>query len=277
MEDIWSNTGKNPVHSHRAAVANRQTNYYEVLGLSPDAHQEMVREAYLRNKQIYGSDSSAFYSLMSSQEMADNRALIDMAFEVLSDPARRQRYNQQLGFAGSDIVDESANHVTNDLYSEQKFHSDRIVNARSSAPQQIEAAQELGWSEQSAMNVESVAVSIKRPLKVVSKVAPTAMSQQSQQEMEALIARSEIGDGKLFRELRLIAQVDEAEIQDRTKISLEYINALENNLFDRLPQLVYVRGFLRSYLQYINAPGFEQLVKAFTEKFEAWDKGRKNT
>jgi curved DNA-binding protein CbpA len=274
MQDIWSDTGNALGHGRAAENGGRKVNYYEVLGLSSDAPQEMIREAYLRNKQIYGSDSSAFYSLMSSQEMADNRALIDAAFEVLGDPRQRTLYNQQLGIA--DLRPDYGSADLANIEKNQEFQRDRLTRARAQEAAKMADDHALDWTPPSSAGADQAGSSLRRPLRQVPKVAPSALGDGIYQEMEALIARSEIGDGHLFRDLRILAGVGEAEIQDRTKISLDYIQAIENNSFERLPQSVYVRGFLRSYLQYINAPSLDALVKAFTEKFETWDKGRKN-
>jgi cytoskeletal protein RodZ len=85
----------------------------------------------------------------------------------------------------------------------------------------------------------------------------------------------DIGDGSILVRLREVAGVSQQEIQERTKISLEYIRGMENNRFDRLPQVVYVKGFMRSYLRYLNVPGLEKIVTAYAARLEAWQAGQK--
>ena len=41
------------------------------------------------------------------------------------------------------------------------------------------------------------------------------------------------------------------EIAERTKISLRYLEALEEDRFDLLPAPVFAQGFLREYARYV--------------------------
>lgn len=62
--------------------------YYTVLGVEPDASQQQIKSAYRRRvKELhpdhYGQDSGPFLAVQE-------------AYDVLSDPARRQTYDEQL-------------------------------------------------------------------------------------------------------------------------------------------------------------------------------------
>ena len=97
-------------------------------------------------------------------------------------------------------------------------------------------------------------------------------------KISELIAEHSPTDGKLYREIRNTVQVDEEEMQEHIKISIGYIRALEENRFDLLPQPVYVKGFLRSYLKYLGIPDHDRLVQAYAESFTTWhDKKESNT
>jgi cytoskeleton protein RodZ len=93
--------------------------------------------------------------------------------------------------------------------------------------------------------------------------------------MIAMIGAADPGDGDLFKRLRETCEVTEDEICERTKVSIAYVQAIEVNRFDRLPQAVYVKGFLRSYFRYLCVPDAEKLVAAFSARLVDWQANRK--
>jgi len=64
--------------------------------------------------------------------------------------------------------------------------------------------------------------------------------------------------GNTLREARLRRGLDIAECEAETKIRAKYLRALEEEEFDLLPAPSYVRGFLRTYAEYLGLDG--QLV-----------------
>jgi hypothetical protein len=61
--------------------------------------------------------------------------------------------------------------------------------------------------------------------------------------------------GNSLREARLRQQLDFPEIEQATKIRGKYIRALEEEAFDVLPAQTYVKGFLRTYADYLGLDG----------------------
>lgn len=57
--------------------------------------------------------------------------------------------------------------------------------------------------------------------------------------------------GLWLRRQREIREIDLQEIADRTKISVRYLKAMEQDRFDLLPGTVFARGFLREYARYV--------------------------
>jgi cytoskeleton protein RodZ len=68
------------------------------------------------------------------------------------------------------------------------------------------------------------------------------------------VQRSSIGVGPALRKARQARGVSVAEASRDTKIRQEFIEALEDERFDRLLGDVYVRGALRSYSTYLGLP-----------------------
>jgi DnaJ family protein C protein 17 len=71
-------------------------NYYALLDVPPDAKNLEIIRAYRRAKLTYRADSIATYSLFGEAELAHIRAEIELAYQTLSDPERRQAYDDAL-------------------------------------------------------------------------------------------------------------------------------------------------------------------------------------
>ena len=102
------------------------------------------------------------------------------------------------------------------------------------------------------------------------RITKNASDPGIQDKLKDLIDSHEPGDGELYRKIRELVQVSQEDLQHRTKISPEYVIAIENNAFHKLPSLVYVKGFLKSYLEYLGVSKSEPFIKAFAEKFKEW-------
>jgi cytoskeleton protein RodZ len=61
--------------------------------------------------------------------------------------------------------------------------------------------------------------------------------------------------GNSLREARLRQHLDFPELEQATKIRSKYLRALEDEEFDALPAETYVKGFLRSYAEYLGLDG----------------------
>jgi cytoskeletal protein RodZ len=61
--------------------------------------------------------------------------------------------------------------------------------------------------------------------------------------------------GNSLREARLRQTLDFPEVEQATKIRGKYLRALEDEQFDILPGQTYVKGFLRTYSEYLGLDG----------------------
>lgn len=78
-----------------------QPNYYEVLNISPHAKPQEIRNAYLRVKSAYNKDSLAMYTLISLEDRNDILRKIEEAYDILSSPEKRKRYD--MGFTDPEL------------------------------------------------------------------------------------------------------------------------------------------------------------------------------
>ncbi|MEY4630515.1 MAG: hypothetical protein RIQ81_635 [Pseudomonadota bacterium] len=222
-------------------------NHYQTLNIPFGASKTVVREAYLRLKNTLSGDNNAFYSLMGAEDMRAQMEQIEVAFRILNDETTRADYDRQLTRrAGANEA-----HGTDDG---------------------------AGWDQRPVAPVHTgaqVITTSRSTLPVIKTVCEGSKSEAFQTQVQSMVSDSDLGDGELFRRIRESLGVTENEMQERTKISLEYLRSMEANRFDRLPQVVYVKGFLRSYFRYLGVDNFEPMVKAFAARLEAWQSAKK--
>ena len=72
--------------------------------------------------------------------------------------------------------------------------------------------------------------------------------------------------GSSLKEARLRKGLDFPEIETGTKIRGKYLNALEEERFDVLPGETYIKGFLRTYAEYLGLDG-QLYVDEYNSRF----------
>ena len=72
--------------------------------------------------------------------------------------------------------------------------------------------------------------------------------------------------GNSLREARLRQGLDFTRIEEETKIRGKYLRALEDEQFDTLPGDTYVKGFLRTYAEYLGLDG-QLYVDEYNSRF----------
>lgn len=68
--------------------------------------------------------------------------------------------------------------------------------------------------------------------------------------------------GKALEQSRIKKHLSLLEVEKETKISLKYLEALEKEDFDLLPNKIYTRGFIKIYAQYLKINS-EELLKEY--------------
>ena len=72
--------------------------------------------------------------------------------------------------------------------------------------------------------------------------------------------------GNSLREARLRRDIDFADAEHGTKIRGKYLRALEDERFELLPSHTYIKGFLRSYADYLGLDG-QLYVDEYNSRF----------
>lgn len=78
--------------------------------------------------------------------------------------------------------------------------------------------------------------------------------------------------GELLRDKRLLKELELSDVASKTKIKIEYLEAIENSNFSSLPSSTFAKGFLRNYASflYLNP---DTIVAMFRRDFTENDKG----
>jgi len=219
--------------------------YYDILNVDRNAARFTIRESYLRLKNLYSNGGDGLYGLAGAEDLNRHLEELEKAFAVLNDDAQRAGYDRQL--ASANLSEQPGAWVDRDANWQTAVHN---------------AGTEVVQTSRSV-------------LKVTRTQATGTRDDNLQASMLSIMEEGDVGDGSILAALREAAGVTHAEIQERTKISLEYIRSMETNQFDRLPRVVYVKGFMRSFLRYLNVPNAEKIVLAYVARLEAYQAGQK--
>lgn len=174
----------------------REQNFYELLEVAPDASYEQLARAYATIKRTFSGHSLGSYSLFDAGERSELLARLDEAWNTLSHPERRARYDRDvLGLAPGFLT----------------FGDDRSGSA---SPAKPPPAQQLAITDVTGAVLRARREAIGMPLQ---------------------------------------------EIARNTRISIAYLQFIEEDHMKGLPHDSYLRGYLT---QYAKALGLDPHVVA---------------
>jgi curved DNA-binding protein CbpA len=205
---------------------------YDVLELTPDATPQEIRSAYLRLKSAYGKDNIAHYTVFSREETEQMLQNIENAYLTLSNPERRRNYDQNQGLSQTE---NAPGNMSTDF-----FGSPQTQNAPQSSP--------MGMMEGSAGLAAMTTA-------MTHSTAQKPASQENQlNDLELIIQNETQWNGAALRRIREARRITLEDLSDYTRISRTYLQALEDDDFNKLPALVYVRGFLQQVSRRLKLP-----------------------
>jgi curved DNA-binding protein CbpA len=191
-------------------------NFYELLEISPQATSQEIHKAYERIRRVYDPNSIALYSLFTSEETAAIHQRIEEAYRTLVYEDNRKKYDAML--RNRNELPE----IPSPTPPAPKFQPPPI-QASPSAHQKY---------EYTVSSSDVMSQDMPRPdLKEVSPVSP-------------FIAEFTGPVIKLLREQKGLSVRDVGEM---TKVSVRYLEFIEEENFKKLPARAYIRGFLMLY------------------------------
>lgn len=120
---------------------------------------------------------------------------------------------------------------------------------------------------------QAIALASKRKtFRASFKVAEQSCQEGVQEQVAEIVSSAEKIDGGLLRRIRVAVGIEPEQILGHLKISVFYLKALEEDDFAKLPPLVYVRGFLKSLLEYLGVSDLKRLVDGYSGNLQEWKK-----
>lgn len=84
---------------------------------------------------------------------------------------------------------------------------------------------------------------------------------------EAETDEEAVWDGPRLRRARLLRGVEVEDVAAATKIGSAYLRSLEDDRFDDLPAVVYVRGFVAAYARFLGLDA-NAVARSYSQRFE---------
>lgn len=221
--------------------ARLDQNFYDILEVSAQAPHHEIVKAYQRAKATYSPDSPALYSMFTREEADELRLLIEEAFQVLGNEAKRRQYDEKIS---SQEKSDSLPDFPPPRETQQVLYGRRPEqnsNTNSSSERRAEVDRNAPLPD-----------GFKRSRLSVYEVKP---------EVEEEIKNCKEFDGAMLRKVRLYKNINLDQMAKETRISRTYIAAVESNDFEALPAPVFVRGFT---IQIARVLGLEEEIVSST-------------
>lgn len=256
--------------------------YYEVLEIQPDASAQDIRNAYSRIKSHYRKDNLALYSLMDDSETDEMLQKIEEAFQILSDPELRRDYDERHGILApienkivsidrvppmetSDDTDLLVPPATDFTARTGTFGGSEPRTAPASSPFATSAAA----PQPTPAAAPPAASADRRVLPTRRSMDPISISGLSAAAMglDAEIAQETEWKGAFIRKIRELRRFSLDDLATQTKISKTYLNAIEEENYEKLPAAVFVRGFITQIAKSLKLPT-DRVAAAYMARYK---------
>jgi curved DNA-binding protein CbpA len=213
-------------------------NFYELLEVSPLATSQEIHKAYERVRKVYEPNSIALYSLFSPEETAVIHQRVEDAYRTLIYDDNRRTYDAFLR--------------------ERNELSERPIPSQPQGYQTRNGQQTMTFSEEYL------------PLpKHDPKPQPVAVSSPLPVPPPPLSEFTGEFTGPAIKALREQRGQDLRSIADITKVSVRYLELMEEENFQKLPARTYIRGFLVLYAKALGCANAERLAGDYLKRYDA--------
>ena len=209
-----------------------EQNYYDLLGVSPKASFEEVQSAYDEAVSIYSNDSISTYSLFTQEEREQILARLVDAYKILTNSQLRKEYNQIL------------------------------VEKGELSPQEI------GFSSLEETAVPKGKLREVSVESLIQEEKSENLNQTSDTTLDLFNGYTSV-TGKSIKMLRLAREITLEEVYRKTNIPKQTLKDIEEEHFEKLPALVYLKGFLKAYAGALTV-NQAQMVDGYVKRFLEW-------
>ncbi len=263
-------------------MLNENLNYYDILEITPDASTEEIKEAYRRIKSTFQKDHVALYTLFSPSEREDIITKTEEAYLILSDSDKRRAYDQNHGllvweenpFKGKDPASSNDENEIQEASSQLA----EVISIDRSPPMELSNPGEDALASPTTDYIHPETSTLGSDFKSRGKWtspnlaqptsydAPTAQIVPFEQKKQGPIKTSypvplvlkiqteKEWPGDFLKNLRESLEISIEEMSEETKVSKNYIKAIEEENFKKLPAPVYVRGFVLQIARVLKLP-----------------------
>lgn len=215
-----------------------EQNFYEILEVAPEATSEEIQKAFHKAKSTYSPNSPALYSVFSEDEAKELLKLIDEAYAVLSNHAKRREYDKSVfGKSSAETVATVVPFKNNDTSSMTDLPD--FMLPESEAPQEVVITKTQITSQVQTPVTPAASVSTLSGKTIISHF-------NVQDDFEEEIKNQTVFDGTFLQKVRHYKNISLDQLSETSRISRSYLIAIETNDFHALPAAVYVRGFISS-------------------------------
>jgi len=205
-------------------------NYYEMLEIPVNASPFEVSQGYKEALSIYHEDSLITYSFFDDHERDLILKRIEEAFLTLIDHKKRTNYNSMLVNEGK---------VDSKTFTEDKkkpiplFQSNKVKNKE-----------------------------------LLTKKIDKKIEKKDIRMMSDELFSKEIISGIDLKKLRESLGIDLEEVFEITRINVTILKAIEENQFEKLPPLIYLKNFLKTYAEILKLDS-NLIVDGYIKNMEA--------
>ncbi|MBW1721232.1 MAG: helix-turn-helix domain-containing protein [Deltaproteobacteria bacterium] len=210
-------------------------NYYEVLDVPIDASPFEIRQAYREALALYDRDSLSTYALFSEEERTRILERIEEAFATLIDEEKRAAYERHLAEKGD-----------------------------------IDAAEAMGGRTKEPVPLFASGSAEARS-GILNRIKNKILERRSEMDFEGILSKDRISGADL-KEIREALGIQIQEVFEVTRINVSTITALEEDRFNDLPPLIFLKGFLKSYAELFGLPAGE-IVDGYLRHMDQAGKG----
>jgi len=192
--------------------------HYEVLDIHPDTSMNDIEQAYKSIESLYQDNPLVVDAFFTGEEKNSILEKIDTAGKTLCDPFKKRDY-------------------------------DRFVLKRDTGTTDNKSS--LGEEKSPKVDTQS------SPNKTARSPHPSQPVKQNKPEVIELIRKissQHIISGDDLKNLRNISGLTTENVFEKTRIGATTLKVIEEDQFDALPPLIYLKGFLKAYAQTLQLP-----------------------
>ncbi len=241
-------------------ILTEETTYYELLEVAPNASPAEIRAAYMRVKSAYKKGSVALYTLISEEETEEVLQRIEHAYTVLSDPNKRREYDQNHGILSPKIgtgapSGPGAKVISIDRVPPmERDHGEAMILVPPSTDFDAPPEDTPLTPPTSSASAKASDSRPQEPQPLAPDSPARPASQRIADVLAMEIAQEAEWSGAFLKKVREARAVSLEELSEYTKVSKTYLTAIEEEIFDRLPAPVFLRGFVTQVAKYLRLP-----------------------